>query len=211
MEEQIIETPEVEIDYKQEFEKLKQDFEKIVKVKDDLFLETKKNKKERDEAKASIEKAKEEKAKQDGEYESLWKLESDKAKSLEAKIKEIQDGNRIEKIKNRSLELATDIASNSKNAKLLERFISDKLQGLADDSGYIPEDVLESVRKEFKQDDIYSSLVAGSQASGGGAPGQSHSMRGQQSMDRAAFSKLNPVQQSDYVARIRKGEAQLTD
>ncbi len=213
MENQVANETEQSVDYKAEFEKIRQDYDKVKAHNEQLFAEAKKAKEERQIQAEAAEKAMKEKAIKDGEYEKLWKSTQEEAKSWEQKYNELYTQQKQEKIQSHAMKIAVELADgDASSAKLLSKFLQETLSKVVDEKGGLEDGVLEAVKKEYKNNKDFAPLLSGSRATGGGAPGQSNGVRkGVQSLTRAEFAQLNPVKQHEFVARIRQGSAQLVD
>jgi cytochrome c553 len=157
-------------DYKALYEKTLQDLEKVAAKKEQLYKETKAAKAAREEAAAEAHRIAEETAKKNGEFEKLWKSASQEKEELLQQLKAIRNGNRQEKLSLASMKIATELADGD-NAELLSEFVKRNLENIADDDGSLSEDILKAVASEFKNNAKFKSLLRGSKASGGGAPG----------------------------------------
>lgn len=186
------------IDYKAMYEQQKEELEKVLHNKNELLAEKKKTQKERDEAKIAAQRAQEEQAKKDGEFEKLWQTEAEQRKTLENKLAEITNNIRQEKINMKALQLSNELANKAENAELLSHFVQQKLSGLADENGIISQDLFESVKKEFSNDKKFAALVAGNQSNGGGAPGGVNSVKAT-GVSRADFMKWDSAKQMQYI------------
>ena len=181
------------IDYQAKIAELEEtirSFDGIKKRNEELLNETKKAKQERIAADTEKARIAEEKAQKDGEFEKLWQTAKKKEDELTKRLAEIQNNNRQEKITIAAMKVANELADGD-NAELLSDFVTRKLEKLADETGALGADVLESVRDEFKGNQKYKSLLRGSKAIGGGAVGN---MRGAQEskMTKESWEKAAP-------------------
>lgn len=199
-----------EMDYKSLYEKTLSDLDKVVAKKDELYKETKKAKMAKEEAAIEAQRIVEEQAKKNGEFEKLWKVVSKEKDDLVQQLKYIKNSNRQEKLQVASMKIANELADGD-NAELLSEFIKRNLENMADDDGSLNEDVMKAVVSDFKNNTKFKSLLRGSKASGGGAPGNMRGSQSKTTLTRAEFDKLNPQKRMDFIAKIRNGSAELND
>ncbi len=210
-ENQVAEQPETqELDYKAMYEKAQADLDIVAAKKDQLYAETKKAKAEREKVLADAyraQKAQEEKAERDGEFEKLWKTTKAQNEDLLNALKNLKDNNKNEKLQVAAMRISNDLADGD-NAELLSTFVLKNLEKMADETGALSADVIESVTSEFKASTKFRALLRSSKAIGGGAPGNT---RGAQEdskiLDRNSFEKLNPTKKMEF---FKKGGT-LTD
>lgn len=181
-----------------ENEKLKNDLKTVAEHKDKLYQETKKAKAEREAANAEAARIAEEKAKKDGEFESLWKTAKEREENLAKQLQEIRNANRQDKIDNAALKIAGNLAEGD-NIELLSDFITRNLSQLADETGALSADVLKEVQESFANNPKYKSLMRGSKAVGGGAPGSLTNVS-----EKQDFSKLSPVDRINAARQVKK-------
>lgn len=197
---------EVVVDYKAMYEKAQLDLEKIAAKKDELLKETKKAKAEREEANNAAQRAAEEKATKDGEFEKLWQTTKKEKEELLSKLQEISNSNRREKIQIAAMKVATELADGD-NAELLSDFVMRNLDKMADDTGAVGADVLEAVKNDFKGNQKFKSLLRSSKAAGGGAPGNLSSAQASKTMNRSDFNNLDHASRGKFLS----GGGKLTD
>jgi chromosome segregation ATPase len=197
-------------DTKPSYEDLEKRLNSVLAKHDELLGETKNAKREKDRIKAEQESKEKELAAKNGEYEKLWKTASQEKEQLEQKLKDIRNANRQDKLSASAMKVAAELADGY-NAELLSEFVKRKLENVAEDDGTLGEDVIEAVAAEFKSNEKFKSLLRGSKATGGGAPGNMKGSADKQILTRAEFAKLNPTRQMETVAKIRTGSVQLID
>ncbi len=197
-------------DYKALYEKALQDLEKVAAKKEQLYKETKAAKAAREEAAAEAQRIAEETAKKNGEFEKLWKSASQEKEELLQQLKAIRNGNRQEKLSLASMKIATELADGD-NAELLSEFVKRNLENIADDDGSLSEDILKAVASEFKNNAKFKSLLRGSKASGGGAPGNMKGSSEKATLTRAEFDRMSPAKKTEFISKVRNGSAELTD
>lgn len=177
------------IDYKSLYEKAQVDIQAIVAKKDQLLDETKKAKAARDAADHAANKAAEDKAQKDGEFEKLWKTAKDRETELTQKLANIEKANRDEKVQISAMRIAAELADGD-NIELLSDFVQRNLDKMANDQGALSADVIEAVKDEFKNNSKYRSLLRASKAQGGGAVGNTNAKTTSQDLSRAEFDTL---------------------
>ncbi len=201
---------EVVTEQKPSYEELEKRLTSVLSKHDQLMDETKSAKRER--ARIEAEKLENDKksAEKNGEFEKLWKATAAERDEVLNQLKSLKNGNRQEKLSLASMRIATELADGD-NADLLSEFIKRNLENIADDDGSLGEDVIKAVSSEFKNNAKFKSLLRASKASGGGAPGNMKGTSEKVSLTRAEFDKMNPVKQSEFIAKVRTGSAELND
>lgn len=188
-----------ELDYKALYEETQKKLETVASHKDKLYQETKKAKAEREAAEKEAKRIAEEKAQKDGEFEKLWQATKQEKETLLQQLQEIQKSNRREKIQISAMKIASELADGD-NADLLSEFVVRNLDKMADESGALSVDVLNAVRDEFKSNNKFKSLLRGSKAVGGGAPGNMNSVqKDNKTVDRATFDTWSPHKQMEFM------------
>ncbi len=201
-EEQIVETKDTKevVDYKAMYENTQAELAKIQAHQEKLLTETKKAKKDREEQLAAHAKAEQEKAMKDGEFEKLWQSAEQNRKNLEQQLNEERMSRKNENIGTHAMRLAVELADgDAQSAKLLSHFLKDRLTKMAGENGQIDDNILSAVKQEFKNNNDYAPLLLGSKAKGGGALGSSSGATQSQSVTRAEFQAMNPVQQRTFL------------
>lgn len=179
-----------ELDYKSMYESSLSELEKIKANHEKLMDETKAAKRAKADQEAERAKLEKEKAQKDGEFEKLFQMAEKQRKELEDQLNSERTQYKQDKINTHAMKLAVELADgDASSAKLLSKFLSERLTHLSDEKGSLDNDVLVAVTKEFKQNPDYAPLLAGSKANGGGAPGNTGS--GAAVVD---LSKLSPVE-----------------
>lgn len=157
----------------------------VAKKKDELLHETKRAKLER-------EQAEKQKSAKDNEYAQL-------KQELENFKKEIKH----EKISNHALKLATELAKQDggTSARLLSKLLKEDIEKHLEEFGEINESVLSDIRKDAEKN--YGPLLAGSQATGGGAAGNMSSARKTSEEENlSAIERLNAY----HMKQINRGK-----
>lgn len=191
-------TASQDVDYKSLAEKLQADLEKVVAHKDKLYAEMKKAKQDRDAADMEARQIAEQKALKDGEFEKLWKTAKEEKDMLMKQLNDFKQSNRREKIQVNAMRIATELADGD-NAELLSEFIMKNLDRMADDSGSLSDDVIASVRDEYKHNGKFKALLRGSKATGGSANGNLRSAPDTNEMTRDAFDKLRADKRMAFI------------
>ncbi len=187
-----------DIDYAARYKEAEKELEKLKKANSDFYQQVKKYK--------SLEK---EKTEQNGDFEKLLKSEKEEKEEILKKYNEDKQQWKSEKIDNQAIRLANEIAVNAESANLLSHFIKENLMKLADEDGNLGNDIIESVKKEVKNNKAYAPLVAGSKASGSGAPGAGSGTAGVKEMSMSEYSKLNPNDKLAFSRQVQSGKAKL--
>lgn len=199
MTEEIQVAEQQEIDYKSLYEKAQNDLQAVAKKKDELLNETKVAKKAKEEATMLAQRAEQEKAAKDGEFEKLWQTAENNRKELEQKLLNMQKANRAEKVQVNALKIASELAEGD-NVELLSDFISRNLDKLAEDDGTLSVDVIKATKEEFANNMKFKSLLRGSKAAGGGATGNTSSAQVKSNTtDRATFDGWNSGKQMEFI------------
>lgn len=197
-------------DYKALYEETQKKLETVAAHKDKLYQETKKAKADREAAESERQRIERENAQKNGEFEKLWQQEAKEKEEALKSLQQLKKGYRQEKIDVTSMRIANELADGD-NAELLSNFVKNTLDGLADETGSLSEDVLKSVVNEYKNNQKFKALLRMSKASGGGAPGNLRGAGESLEMKRADFDKLSADKQYDFIAKVRKGSAKLID
>ncbi len=107
------------------------------------------------------------------------------------------------------MKVANEIALNQESAGLLSHFVKENLLKLADENGNLSDEIIQSVKKEVKNNKQYAPLVAGSKASGGGAPGASSGTTGVKELNMSDYQKLDPKDKLEFSRQVQSGKAKL--
>ncbi len=191
-----------EVDYKALYEKASEDLQKVVAKKDELLSETKKAKKDREDQLAASKRVETEKAQKDGEFEKLWQSAEEQRKVLEQELQNERNSYKQEKIQTHAMRMAVELADgDAQSAKLLSHFLQDKLSKIASETGSLDDSILAAVKQEFKNNKDFAPLLSGSKAKGGGALGSGNSVAKANSVDRAAFNAMGPVEQRNFISK----------
>lgn len=139
-------------------------------------------KRQRDEvakqAQLERERIEQEAAKKNGDFEALEKSYQEKIAASDARIAEMTKIEERRSIERESGRLASELADNPKNQRLLQKFINDRLTvvdgqvKVTDEQGKPSINTLNDLANEFKSSGDYDSLLTGTGASGSGGSGQ---------------------------------------
>lgn len=170
-----------------------------------LMDETKKAKRKADEEAQRAAEAKHEKLKKDGEFEQLYKSADQRAKELEAQLKAKDEARAREIEKNEAMKLAAQLADGY-NAELLTEFLVKRIkytdEGLIralDADGNLTVLGLDALKKEFESSNKFKSLLRGSLATGGGAPGTNGGANSASAVDKKTFDSWSAKAKQDYM------------
>jgi uncharacterized protein (DUF3084 family) len=191
---------------KAQLEEAKKAIEALAHKKDELLKETKQAKEEKRKAAEIVEAAKQkelESAQKNGEFERLWKQAQEEKEQLAKELMTDRQQRRDEKIRIAATKLALDLAKGDvTKAELLTEFVAKSVSNVADDAAHIDNDVLLSIKNQFEKDAKFAPLLAGNQAAGGSAPGNTRSaQQDTKTMERAAFDKLDPAKRMEFVKK----------
>lgn len=170
----------------------------------ELLGETKKAKELRRQAEQQAQKEADEKARKAGDYEQLYKSSTEEKQRLEQQLEEIKLGTAKEKQKNTAMRIAGELAEGA-NAEILADYIAKRLKytddgiKVTDTNGDLTVSTLEQLKDEFSKSTRFASLLKGSQASGGSAPGGGKSTSGDKVMTRSEWDKQNAADKAKFV------------
>ena len=172
---------------------------------DDLLGEAKKAKLDRKTAEEATRLANEEKAKQDGDFEQMFKSSEESRSALQADYEDLKGTVATEKRNTAANRIAASLAEGD-NAELLSSFIAPRLKytdegvKVLDNMGQVTVSTVDDLTQEFKNTARYSALLKGNQSSGGGANGGEKSGgAAPKTINRADWDNLNAMQRSDYM------------
>lgn len=200
-----------ELDYKALYEESQSKLESLAAHKERLMDEAKKAKaikRQSQQKELELRRQQEETAAKNGEFEKLWKQTQKELEEERQKYQSYREETKKEKIDVQSMALANELADGP-NATLLSTFISKTLNHLADESGSLSEDVISSVKDEFKNNELYSALLRKSKATGGGAPGNMRGAQDKSKLNTEQFRELSDADKVDFMNKVSKGEAEI--
>lgn len=197
----------------EEYEELKNRFESVMAKNSELLGETKKAKEARRQAEEQARIEAEEKAKKAGDYEHLHKSSEERRLQLERELQEVREGVSNEKRNAKAYEIASELAAGANEAKLLTDHIARRLKYdngdimVLDAAGNPSVQKLDELKAEINSNAMYSALLKGNQASGGGATGGSQGASGAKTATRSEFARMSPQQKMEF----SKANGKLTD
>lgn len=143
-------------------------------------------------------------AKKNGDYEALEKSYQEKLQARENELNELYKQRDTQSINSESQRLAAQLADNTTNQILLQRFIKDRLTvndgqvKVTDENGNLSANTIDDLANEFKTSGLYDSLLSGTRASGtnasGNAAGATKSASEYSEAERVELAKTNPEQ-----------------
>jgi len=142
---------------------------------DELLGEAKRAKEMRRQAEAEAEKAAQDKARKDGDFEQLLKSSESEREALKSELEQLKKSIRAEKINGEAAKLASKLTKDTVRAELLaEKFaqrltLTDDGIKVLDEAGQLTVSPIDDLVTQISS--RYQILVDGSQASGGGATG----------------------------------------
>ena len=201
MTEQAAEEVKKEIDLSQYV--LKSEVEGLKANHDRLLAEKKAAQSKANEAAEEAKRIQDEAARKNGDTESLLKSWSEKENKYKEQLNEFttKESNRIKGDVAR--ELSAKLADGA-NAKLLERFISDRLKyenggvRVLDQTGQPTVSSLDDLQKEFEANTDFESLLRGSKATGSGASKSKNGGAGIKTVTRSEFDLMDHGERTTY-------------
>jgi seryl-tRNA synthetase len=196
-------TPSVEDLIKQNQE-LQAERDRLKAHSDKLLTETKQAKEAREKARLEAEQAAREKAEKAKDFESLFKSSESEREKTKTELEALKSSIGKEKVGNAALKIATELAEGS-NAELLSAFVERRLKytdegvKVTSENGDLTISTLEDLKKEFANDTRYASLLAGSKASGGGAPGANNGGGAAKEISRADFDAMSQKERQKFI------------
>ena len=145
------------------------------------------------------------KAKQAGDYEQLYKSSEDRANTLTSELETLRTSMTGEKKESAVLRIAGEMADGD-DAENLAALISKRLKyhegeiKVLNDKGELTVSTIEDFKNEIKSTPRYKSLLRGSQANGGGAPGNRAGGATTKTATRAEFDTMNHGSRSKFFA-----------
>lgn len=187
-----------------ELEDARKSIDSLVAKRNELLNETKKAKEER----RNAEKLSQEKLVQNAEFEKLWKQEQEEKDALKKQLSDYMTKNREDKLNFTANRIANELTSNDADrSDLLSIFIVNDLKNIADETGNIEQNVLDSIKRKFETDKKYTSLTNINKSQGGNALGNPRGAQENKTLTRQDFNKLSPFEQGKFFSKGGK----LTD
>ena len=206
---------EPEMDYKAEILKLQERLALEENKKTQLLDEKKKEEQRRKKAEALAE---QERAQKSGDYEALLKSVEKEKQEWEAKYTQLTEQLTKKEIRSKAVQLANELKPiDGDAAETLADYIERRIKVnegsllFLDANGEASVMDAESLKKEFKNSNKFKPLIMGSQATGGGAPGNNKSIAntGVKEMTYSEFSGLNPGAKLEFSKLVSSGKAKL--
>lgn len=181
---------------------------------DTLLTEKKAEQAKRKEAEELVKREAEEKAKREGDYKQLFESSQAATAQWQEKFTALQQQIEQGSISQTAIKAATDIADGA-NAEILAEFLTRRLKmvdgqvKVTDVAGNLTVSTIEQLKEEFKNDSRWSSLVRGSQSSGGGAAnprgGAAKEFKDMNESERKALLQTNPAEFERQV-KLQRGQ-----
>lgn len=204
-------TEQQDIDYRAMYEETQQKLNSLAAHQDKLLTEAKKakeKKRESEQKEIELRRQQEEQAAKNGEFERLFKQRDKEYKEALEQMNSLKNNYKKEKIEVQAMNVANELADGA-NAKLLSKFITESLNHLADENGSLSEDVIASVRDDFKTNDMYAALLRQSKSEGGGAPGNTRGAQTKTEISQAEFKSMDASKQLEFINKVQSGEAKI--
>ena len=185
-------------------EDLKKQLEAVLAKKDELLSEAKAAKNKAKELEQQKEQEAADKAKKDGDFEQLLKSSEKARDKLQKELDTIKHQVSSKEIENEAMRLASDLADGP-NAKLLSRFIKDRLDfndnqiKVKDKDGNLSVTTTEELKEEFRAMDDYKALLRGSKATGGNAAGSTGGVKAGKVINRNDFNKMDVISKNKFM------------
>lgn len=200
-----VDVKEIEVDYKAEFEKLKADFDKVLTKKDELLQEKKAEADKRRAVELEAEKARVEKAKKDGDYESLVRSAEEAQKAWEQKFKVLDQQIKQKEARQIAQKLALDLNPlDAEAADIIADYVEKRIrydeEGLKvlDGAGNPSVMGIEGLKEEFKNATKFKPLLLGSKAAGGSATGNMGNVANVKEINRADFDLMPQAKRMEF-------------
>lgn len=203
---------ENQIDYKAFYEAHKDVVEKVpglLAKKDELLNEAKQAKAKARELEEMSKAEKERLAKEQGQYELLWKEKEKELNDFKEQYMNEKKAIRSEKVKGVASRIAVGLAKNDYDAEILSDIISRSVNDIADENGNINQDVIESIKKQYAADKRYESLMKGNMSAGGSAQGSSRAVSSIKEMSYADFDKLDASSKLEAAKQKMMGKLKI--
>ena len=180
---------------------LQAQFSAVKGKSDELLSEAKMAKQKARDAAESRERAKLDKARQEGDFEQLLKSSESERNNLNEQLNSLRTNISTEKVRSQAMQIAAELADGA-NAELLSEFVQKRIKytddgtiKVLDQNGDLTVSSLEDLKNEFTNNERYKALIRGTKSSGGGAPGSTASSASNTSkvktIDRATFDTMS--------------------
>lgn len=172
---------------------------------DELLTEAKRAKDAKRAAEEAARQEAEDKAKANGDFEQLLKSTQEKLDNREKAFNELTQKIAGEKVSNQALKIASELADGF-NAELLSEHIARRLKYTDDGikvlnaQGELTISSIDELKTEFSSNERYNSLLRGTKANGGGAPGGKGgaSNDGKKTVTRTEFNSMNHAERATF-------------
>jgi hypothetical protein len=175
-----------------------------LKRKVDELLNEKKNAQQKAiEAERQAQAEKEEKLAKEGKWEALYNSSEEARRKSDQSLSDLNLKIERQQINNNALEVASNLTKDTARAKLLSEKLAERLSivdgdvRVTDQNGNPTVSTLEELTLQIKNE--YPFLVDGSQASGGGATGNSGGAGDSKTLTRADFESLPAFKRMEFI------------
>lgn len=181
----------------------KNQFNAVKSKADQLLDETKKAKQKEREAAEAAQRASEEKARKNGDYEQLLKSSEQQRKELDEQLNALRNKVSSERTRSESMKIASELADGA-NAELLSEFVSRRLKytddGLKvlDQNGDLTVSSIDDLKREFETSEKFKALLRGNKSSGGGATGGGNGVSQIKTLSRSKFEALDATAKMQF-------------
>lgn len=154
-------------------------------------------------AKAEAARIAEEKAKANGDLESLTKSFEQRERELKDQLGSLQQSIANKELSGAASNIAHDLADGA-NAKLLAKLLKDRLRyedgsiKVLDDSGNLTMSSIDDLKSEIRASEDYKSLIRGSKATGSGALSGVDGRASNETVTREQFEQMNHAQRQKF-------------
>lgn len=172
---------------------------------DELLAETKAAKQAKRDAEEQARLDAQDKAKQAGDYEQLYKSSEEKVTGLTTELEQLRNNITSEKKETAVLRIAGELADGV-DAENLAMLIGNRLKyhegeiKVLNDKGELTVSTIDDFKNEIKSTPRFKSLLKGSQATGGSATGNRASGATTKTATRAEFDAMNHGARSKFFA-----------
>lgn len=141
---------------------------------------------------------------QQGKFEELYKSAQEEKRLYQEKVQTLDNERSFEKSKTEAMKLASQLADGH-NAEILTEFLVRRIKytgdgvRILDANGAETVSTLADLKNEYENSQKFKSLLRGSKASGGGAPGSGNpATPGASTVSRAQFNSMNATQRMQF-------------
>lgn len=206
------------INYKELYEKTQSDLQAVLRKKEELLNEKKSEADKRRQAEQMAEQERIEKARKEGDYESIIKSAEAQRKEFEEKYNSLKESLTKKEVRQKALQLANELKPlDGDAAETLADYIEKRIKlndnslVFLDKDGQLSVMDAESLKNEFRNSNKFKPLLRGSEATGGGAPGANSSAKQQQKeLTMEQYNNLSPTDKLEFSKLVQAGKAVLT-